>query len=1135
MKNKLNNTYNSGSFKKTIRILTALFLIFNLAFANSFSEEKVTLNIENANIVEILDEIEALTEYKFIYQLNVYDFNKKTSVFVKNQPVVIVLDIIFENKLEYEVIDKKVLLKRKSIIPLPEETILNDVEVQIIAQKTLSGNITSEEGPLPGATIIIKGTNTGTTSDFDGNFSILASEQDFLVISYVGFQSQEIAVGSQNSFSILLIADKELDEVVLTGYGLIKKSDVTGSMSSLDSEDFNIGVVSSVDQLMRGKVSGVQINQNDGEPGSGLSVNIRGSSSISASNQPLYVIDGLIIDNTPTLSASTLAVNRLNQAAKNPLSTLNPNDIESIDILKDASATALYGARASNGVVLVTTKRGKKGESNFTYNTTYGSQKIANQIQVLNAQQYMDVFNGINTDLGDGIIFSDADKASIGDGRDWQDLVFRDGLIKTHNLSASGGSDDGNTRYFTSLNYSSHEGIVKDTDLQRYIARLNLSKKVSEKFSFDLNMSVSRLDDNPSLDNERNNEVSGPVNSSMLYDPTAVIFNPVDDPLRPYFNSNLFNLDNPLAILEGNKKSTITNRIMTNINLNYKIIDGLTTKINAGTDITNVRADAHLNTFTSTGYSRNEVAGISSLNAINNLFEWTATYNKEINATNTINILGGITYQDFQRRSQQIRAEDFVAKGTYTDNVSLGNAALSAVFSDKTTSSLFSYIGRANYTYANKLLLTATVRRDGSSKFGKNNKYAIFPALALGYKLHEESFIPESINQLKIRTSWGRTGNEAVEIAASQQTYGSGGVATFNNDPYTAIAPSRVANPDLKWETTEQMNIGIDFGILENRINGSIDYFNKDTKDLLLALPLPTSTGFASVLQNVGNVKNSGIEFLVGVGIINQQDLNWNATFNLTSTKNEVIDLGGITEINIGDISAIGNTSVLKLGWAIGEYYGYEMDGLLQNVTEVAASATPSSRPGAPKWIDQNNDGSITPADRVSLGSPFPDYTWGVNNTVDYKNWSLNVFIYGSQGNYLLNVNALESLYPLNYRRNLFALHGLNRWTPENPGNKWPSGVLTSSYGGDKVSNLSVEDASFSRLKTISISYNVPTENIDFLKSLRLGLIGDNLLTVTDYTGWDPESNRTPGSNSSSDINSYPTARSIILSLTASF
>ncbi len=452
---------------------------------------------------------------------------------------------------------------------------------------------------------------------------------------------------------------------------------------------------------------------------------------------------------------------------------------------------------------------------------------------------------------------------------------------------------------------------------------------------------------------------------------------------------------------------------------------------------------------------------------------------------------------------------------------------------------MFSYLGRVNYTYADKLLLTATVRRDGSSKFGINNKYSTFPALALGYKLHEESFIPDSFNELKVRASWGQTGNEAVEIAASQQTYGSGGNATFNNSPYTAIAPSRVANPDLKWETSEQLNIGVDFGILDNRVNGSIDYYKKDTKDLLLALPLPTSSGFASVLQNVGSVKNSGIELLVGVGIINQQDLSWDTSFNITTSNNEVVDLGGLTEISLpgaGGLDAVGDTSVLKLGWAIGEYYGYEMDGLLQNAGEVAVSATPGSRPGAPKWIDQNNDGSITPADRVSLGSQFPDYTWGINNTVEYKNWTLNVFLYGQQGNYLLNVNALESLYPLNYRRNLFSLHGLNRWTTENPGNKWPSGVLTSSYGGDKVNNLSVEDASFTRLKTISISYNVPTENIDFLKSLQLGLIGDNLLTVTDYTGWDPESNRFGGfANHSADINSYPTSRSIILSLTASF
>ncbi|MDG2396693.1 MAG: TonB-dependent receptor [Flavobacteriaceae bacterium] len=1006
----------------------------------------------------------------------------------------------------------------------------------VFSQKSLTGNISSDDGPLPGATIIVKGTNAGTTSDFDGNFSIIASDDDILLISYVGYKTQEIEVDNQESFSILLAADTELEEVVLTGYGVIKKSDVTGSMSSLGDEDFNIGNVTSVDQLMQGRVSGVQINSFDGEPGAGLSVNIRGSSSITASNQPLYVIDGLIIDNTPSLSPSALAADNRNEAAKNPLNTLNPNDIESIDILKDASATALYGARAANGVVLITTKRGEPGETNITYSTTYGTQSIANKIEVLNAQEYMQVFNGISQDLGNGIIFSESDKALIGNGTNWQDQVFRDGLLKEHNLSVSGGSGNGNTRYYASLNYSDHEGVVKNTDLQKYIARLNLSQKIGEKFSVDLNMTVSRLDDNPSLETSRNNEVAGTVNTSMLYDPTAPIFNdPITNPLVPYYNSTLFNINNPVAVLEANTKSAITNRIMTNVNLNWDVIEGLSTKINAGTDITNVRADAHLNTYTSTGFSRNEIAGISTLSGINNLFEWTVTYDKQFNDIHSVNVLGGVTYQDFSRMTTQIRAEDFAAKGTYTNNVGLGNGEKNFVASDKIVSSLFSYIGRINYSFADKLLVTATLRRDGSSKFGLNNKWGTFPAFALGYKLDEESFVSELFNQLKVRASWGQVGNEAVAIAASQQTYGSGGNATFNNSPYTAIAPSRVANPDLKWETSEQTNIGIDFGILANRISGSIDYFVKDTKDLLLDLPLPTSSGFASVLQNVGSVKNSGIELLISGGIIKTQDLSWETTFNFTTTKNEVTDIGGLGEISTGNIEAIGTTGVIKPGWSLNEYYGYEMNGLLQNAGEVAASATPNSKPGAPKWIDHSPDGTINAADRVSLGSQFPDYTYGLNNVVRYKDWTLNVFIYGQEGKYLLNVNALESLYPLNYRRNLFKLHGLNRWTPTNTDTKWPSGVLTSSYGGGKVNNLSVEDASFMRLKTVSVSYNVPVDNINFLKSLQLGLIGDNLLTVTDYTGWDPESNRLSSGNFSADISSYPTARSIILSLTASF
>lgn len=1001
--------------------------------------------------------------------------------------------------------------------------------------REIKGKVTSSTGEaLIGASVVVTGTQTGTFTDVDGLFTLNVNGADVqLKVTYIGYKDQTVDLQNKNYVEITLLEGALLDEVVVVGYGTVKKSDLTGAVSSLKSDQLNPGANVSVDQMMQGRASGVQITQSSSEPGGGMSIRIRGASSINASNEPLYVIDGFPIDNSPGMSASEGSngiVNvGTNNTPKNPLNSINPADIQSIEILKDASATAIYGSRGANGVVLITTKKGNTERINVNYNAYYGSQSIVKKMDVLTAPQYMNYMNGLLADMGQSPAFSSSDIAAIGQGTDWQDLIYRAAPVTDHNISLSAGFRK--STIFTSLNYFNQEGIIKNTGIHKYIGRINFETSVTDKLKAGININSSLIMDRNTLDGVNTNEQAGPVYTSIMYDPTEEVY---DENGLPTVSPNN-TINNPVSLIIGITNKNETNRTLANAFVSYDILSGLSAKLNLGADRQQSRRDIYNSTLTRRGGPLRGVADISTLNRNSQLVEYTMNYNKSLNENHVFNILGGVTYQKFRNRSFGASISGFPTDALETNNLGLGDTNNDFLRSNTEENTLLSYLGRVNYNLLDKFLFTASIRADGSSRFGANNKFGYFPSFAFGYKLTEEEFLPKAFDELKFRASWGQTGNQEIANYASQLTFGSGPNVVYDNIITNSVIPQRIANPDLKWETTAQFNVGIDASLFNGRISGTLDYFHKKTTDLLFDLPLPRASGYSSILSNVGSVENKGFEvFLSGV-VVHKNNFKWNSTLNYSAIRNKVLDLGRIDQIVTGAIQAVGNTVIIKKGEPLASYYGYIVEGIYQTEEEIKNSAEPNAKPGYPKIKDLNNDGRITTADQTVIGNPFPKFTYGWQNSFSYKDFRLDIFLQGQQGSDLLNINIIEGLYPTNFRRNALAELALNRWTPDNRDTQWPSGVNPNSWGGSKVNSMVLQDASYLRLKNIQLAYQVPLKGTGKIRSLRLFATGQNLHTWTKYLGFDPEANSFGNSNIRIDYSSYPLARMYTFGLNAGF
>ncbi len=998
------------------------------------------------------------------------------------------------------------------------------------AQEVINGNVSNENGePLIGVTISVQGTDTGTVTDLDGNFSLAADSDSMLELSYIGYKTQTVPVNGQSSLNLTLTLNSEvLDEVVVVGYGTVKKSDVTGSVSSIKSEDIQAFPVLNAGQALQGRAAGVVVQtQNGGEPGASVSIRVRGSSSLNASSDPLVVVDGFVGASFP-----------------------QQNDIESIEVLKDASATAIYGSRGSGGVILVTTKKGKSGKPTVELNTAYSLQETTNRLDLLDARGFAEYQNMIRTNAGD------APYAQGAFDTDWQDEIYRSGNTQNHQLAVSGGSETVN--YYISGTYFNQEGIVVNSDFEKIQFLANVDAKVNDRLKIGMNSVASRSDQNGVSTQSTGSDAIGSVNGggddvvslAFRFSPDVGRYNEFGN-----FSQNTVgdDIENPWAVATQITNKTKSDNTRTNVYADLKLLEGLNFKTTLGYRTQN-STDSYFKpqTFvlsTGGGFLEN----VTRTRLLNENY---LTYTRPV-GSGTVTATAGHSYQKSTTEGFEAGARELFSDVFSYHNLEVGQIDQRTVDSRFSESEIESVFGRLNLDWANKYLLTATVRRDGASNFAENNKYAVFPSFALGWKVSNESFLANNntISNLKLRASYGLTGNQAIG------PYESLGLFTVRPpaevDGAFGVEFAREANPNLKWETSAQTNIGIDFGFLEDRITLSADYYNIDTRDLIAidrATNFYLGTTDLDVLRNVGSINNNGIELSLTSNNINRNGFRWTTNLNFARNRNEVISLsGGNEQIASGAPGYFSGatTYILREGEPIGQFWGLDYQGVYQG-GEIPEGLALEGRsfngdgnpiPGEPLFSEVadeegNFDGLIDDNDRQIIGDPNPDFTFGVANTVSYKGFDLNVFFQGAVGGDIYNLTAVQ-LY--NGDSNSVT-DILNSWTPTNTDTEIPRAAIR----GKERSSRFVEDGSYARLKNVALAYSLPNGILDRVGvgSIRLSVSAQNLLTFTNYSGLDPEvSYFGSGGESRGDDNviighdfgNYPNLRSVTFGASVKF
>ncbi|GAB3547391.1 SusC/RagA family TonB-linked outer membrane protein [Spirosoma fluminis] len=1018
--------------------------------------------------------------------------------------------------------------------PLPTPTSITGLPFTLPAESALAdvrivGRVAAENGEeLPGVSVVVKGSTRGTTTDANGRYQLsVPDSKAVLVFSFVGYVSQEVVVGNRTTVDVQLATDtRSLNEVVVIGYGTQKKSDLTGAVATVPVEEIRKVAVASLDQALQGRAAGVQITQNSGAPGGTTTIRIRGGNSIQGDNEPLYVIDGIPFKNDGASSGSNF----------NVLSTLNPSDIESISVLKDASSTAIYGSRGANGVVIITTKRGKAGKSTINFDTYYGVQQVRRKYPVLNGREYAQFVNDANTNEGRAAVYSQDQVNAFGEGTDWQDQIFQSAPIQNYQLSISGG--DERTQYAIGGGYFKQDGIVVNSNFDRYSFRINLDRKLTNKIKIGNSLTVNRTVSNQSRTDGDLGSAGLVTMAALQFPPILPVYNPDGTYLvtSPALN---FTADNPVALARDSKNRNTAFRTFGNVFGEYQIIDGLNLKVLLGVDAILQKQDSYLPRSVSSGLSQGGVGSLYNSQAVTWLNENLLTYNRTVNTVHTIGALLGFTQQAYRVETSTAAARNFVNDNLNTGNLGAGSVPLTPS-SGIGTWGLQSYLARVNYGYKDKYLVTASFRADGSSRFGANKQYGYFPSAALAWRVSEESFMKDvrAVSDLKLRATYGLTGNQdgignypAYSLLATQNY-------VLGNTVATGIGPNQIANPDLSWETTSQADFGIDLGLLNNRITVTADAYVKRTKDLLLNVTVPSTSGYTSAIKNLGRVENKGLELSVSSRNIDGA-FKWNTDINFALNRNKVLDIGGAPQIFAGQVANIAqnvNSGIIRVGEPLGSFYGYVTNGLYQTSDELAALVDAQARkPGDRKYLDLNGDKKIDDNDRTIIGRAQPKFIGGFNNTFSYKGLELTVFFQGVYGNEILNANRFELEY-LNGTNNQDR-DMLNRWTPTNTNTDIPRASTTRP--ANRISTRQIEDGSYLRLKNIQLAYNLPALVLKTLKiqSLRVYATAQNFATWTNYSGYDPEVNRF-GQDSRSqgfDYASYPAAKTLMFGLNVGF
>ena len=1081
--------------------------------------QPITLKLKRVTIEHALQEVMAKSGISLTYSRAVVPLDRKISVNVQDEPVVEALrQVLGGAGVELWISSEG----RMALVPEVPSASARQVG-------TITGRVTSiaDGSGLVSVTVRVVNGSQGAVTDANGRYAItgVPSGDRMIIAQRIGFarDSQRVTVPNEGTvtadFALRILATTLSAVEVNVGYGTTARSELTGSVASVGAAQLATEPVVSVDQALLGRAAGVQVTTASGQPGAGAAVRIRGGNSISAGNDPLYVIDGVpVTSNANETNTGTLQTQGMRGV--NPLSAIKPDDIESIDVLKDASATSIYGARAANGVILITTKKGKAGTNTPTIGYYYGTQEIRHKLDVLNATDFANMVNTARTNAGDSPLFTPAQIAGFGTGTNWQDQIFRKAPMQNVDLSILGGDED--TKYFVSGGLLRQDGTVIGTNLNRGTFRLNFDQDINKKLRFGNRVALSRSEGNVLANGGNGNETSSIVLNALLAPPTLPVHTASGEFFAGINNVTGRLFQNPVAAALEITNHESDTRAIGNVYGEYDILHGLTFKSTLGADYVTTTQNYYAPSTILPGANYGGYGSRGQIQLTTWLNENTLHYNRLFAAVHSVDLLGGLTFQ--KSNSENVSG---TAQGFNTDNLRVNglNQAKTfvGVYTGAPHSSLLSYFSRLNYGYAQRYLLTLSGRMDGSSKFGSGNQYAFFPAAAVAWRASEESFIKNMnvFDDLKLRASYGRTGNQDIGNYAS--------LATLTNTVYSlggsraiGYVPNSLANPDLKWETTDQVDVGLDLAVLNSRVSVTTDYYDKKTKDLLLYVPVPQTSGFTSVLQNIGSVGNHGFE--VALNTINLTGpLSWESSLNLAWNRNKVLKLGTGNEI-IGVGAGVGagagqDPTILRVGEPTNSFFGWIYDGKDAN--------------GQVIYKDVNGDGTVTSADRVILGNAQPNYTGGITNDLRYGKFTLNVFVQWSVGNKIYNINRALLTTTSGDVNQLTDVLGNGRGIPTpKAGNTFET----------NPSDLFVEDGTYIRGKNIRLSYELPTvwlgkSHMSSLNSAKVYVGATNFFTKTDYTGFDPEISEYSGTNLGQgfDFGTYPQPRTLTVGFTAGF
>jgi len=1058
-----------------MRVTFLLLLVSILqTFANdAYSQKtKLSFNFSNKKLVDALDEIEQHTGFYFLYNDNLIDTDRKIDLSVDDQTIDKVLDRLFSGTdIKYTITDRKIILTPGYLTASLQQ------------QNSVSGKVTDSSGAsLPGVTVVVKETTKGTITDADGNYSLSnVAGDETLVFSFVGMKTQEISVLGNSTINVVLEEEAiGIEEVVAIGYGTMKKSDLTGAISSISENDLSTTQSSNVLEKAQGKLAGVDIISGNGSPGGDQTIRIRGNRSITANNDPLFVVDGI-----PTTQG---------------INDFNPGDIESMEVLKDASAVAIYGSRGANGVVLITTKRGKKGAAQINYIGYYGLKKQIENLNKMNGQQFVEyrrVANGLSKsdNSQDQVLLGGLyDNYINGIETDYIKETYRDGLQTEHQLSASGGNEK--LRYYISGSYYKEEGVLKKTDYERYSLRVNLDAELTRKLKIGLSLTSSK-------DLRNRMDSNDPTLAAIQYAPITQAYDDLGN-IIAYPNPDEALVTSPLINFAPNQLVDETKgfRMFSNLFGEYAITKDLTYRLNFGTDISYSRRGR----FSGDYAGSTPEASVENTNVFSYTLENILTFDKTI-GEHVLSLVGLFSTQSSSTEGSSMSAQGIpITRSTF---YAMGTAeTITGINSYLSEWDLLSYMGRVNYKFKNRYLLTASGRADGSSRLAKGNKWAFFPAASLAWIVSEENFVNiPALSFLKLRAGYGSVGNTAINPYQTQ-----GGLDRsfylFGDDPAYGYKQDGIANPELGWEISKTLNFGIDFGLWDNKVSGNIEIYDTKTSDLLLERVLPTTSGFESIIENVGETRNRGWEFTLSANILNKPSgLKWDVDFNIFSNKEEIVELFNGTQDDIGN------------GWFIGQpvnsFYDYVFDGIWQS-DETGEAANSGQAPGQVKIKDVNGrdengeltkqpDGHINTDDRAILGSTVPDWTGGLTNRIKYKGFDFSTLVFIRQGQML---SSRYHVFGGNSWEGRYAHLNVNYWTPENPSNEYPQPV----EGGSVLyaSAIKYFDASFVKIKNISLGYELVNNVLktNTIASCRVYLSATNPVTWSDYDTVDPETGR---------------------------